>query len=123
MVTETLDRSRLRMVQTPQAFALRSDRSTPIGARRRRAVRILPTMRRLSNGPGIAYIVFEGEAGNVKLTTNDDFARAELLSAAALADVRIGSGFDVHAFVDGDHVMLGGVRIPHRQRRDGPFRC
>jgi len=25
---------------------------------------------------------------------------------------RIGHGFDVHAFGDGDHVMLGGVRIP-----------
>ncbi len=27
--------------------------------------------------------------------------------------VRIGQGFDVHAFGDGDHVMLGGVRVPH----------
>lgn len=27
--------------------------------------------------------------------------------------MRIGSGFDVHAFGPGDHVMLGGVRIPH----------
>ena len=27
--------------------------------------------------------------------------------------MRIGQGFDVHAFGDGDHVMLGGVRIPH----------
>jgi 2-C-methyl-D-erythritol 2,4-cyclodiphosphate synthase len=27
--------------------------------------------------------------------------------------MRIGSGFDVHAFSDGDHVMLGGVRVPH----------
>lgn len=26
---------------------------------------------------------------------------------------RIGNGFDVHAFGPGDHVMLGGVRIPH----------
>ena len=26
---------------------------------------------------------------------------------------RIGQGFDVHAFTAGDHVMLGGVRIPH----------
>ena len=26
---------------------------------------------------------------------------------------RIGQGIDVHAFCDGDHVMLGGVRIPH----------
>ena len=28
-------------------------------------------------------------------------------------DLRIGQGFDVHAFGDGDHVMLGGVRVPH----------
>jgi 2-C-methyl-D-erythritol 2,4-cyclodiphosphate synthase len=27
--------------------------------------------------------------------------------------MRVGSGFDVHAFGPGDHVMLGGVRIPH----------
>ena len=26
---------------------------------------------------------------------------------------RIGNGFDVHAFGAGDHVILGGVRIPH----------
>ncbi|MCP4045256.1 MAG: 2-C-methyl-D-erythritol 2,4-cyclodiphosphate synthase, partial [Gammaproteobacteria bacterium] len=26
---------------------------------------------------------------------------------------RIGQGIDVHAFGEGDHVMLGGVRIPH----------
>ena len=28
-------------------------------------------------------------------------------------NLRIGQGFDVHAFTEGDHVMLGGVRIPH----------
>jgi 2-C-methyl-D-erythritol 2,4-cyclodiphosphate synthase len=28
-------------------------------------------------------------------------------------DVRIGHGFDVHAFGEGDHVMLGGVRVAH----------
>ncbi len=27
--------------------------------------------------------------------------------------IRIGQGFDVHAFGDGDHLMLGGVRVPH----------
>jgi 2-C-methyl-D-erythritol 2,4-cyclodiphosphate synthase len=30
-----------------------------------------------------------------------------------MIDIRIGQGFDVHAFAPGDHVMLGGVRIPH----------
>jgi 2-C-methyl-D-erythritol 2,4-cyclodiphosphate synthase len=28
-------------------------------------------------------------------------------------DFRIGHGFDVHAFGEGDHVMLGGVRVAH----------
>lgn len=27
--------------------------------------------------------------------------------------IRIGQGFDVHAFCVGDHVMLGGIRIAH----------
>jgi 2-C-methyl-D-erythritol 2,4-cyclodiphosphate synthase len=30
-------------------------------------------------------------------------------------DIRIGQGYDVHAFGDGDHVVLGGVRVPHAQ--------
>ena len=30
-------------------------------------------------------------------------------------DIRIGQGFDVHAFGDGDHVMLGGVRLAHER--------
>jgi len=29
--------------------------------------------------------------------------------------MRIGQGFDVHAFAEGDHLVLGGVRIPHAQ--------
>jgi 2-C-methyl-D-erythritol 2,4-cyclodiphosphate synthase len=27
--------------------------------------------------------------------------------------IRIGQGYDVHAFGDGDHLMIGGVRVPH----------
>jgi len=30
--------------------------------------------------------------------------------------VRIGHGFDVHAFEPGDHVILAGVRIPYQQK-------
>jgi len=29
--------------------------------------------------------------------------------------IRVGSGFDVHAFGPGDHVMLGGLRVAHAQ--------
>ncbi len=33
----------------------------------------------------------------------------------SLVPLRIGQGYDVHAFGTGDHVMLGGVRVPHEQ--------
>ena len=36
-------------------------------------------------------------------------------SPSAPPSIRIGQGFDVHAFGDGDHVMLGGVRVPHER--------
>jgi 2-C-methyl-D-erythritol 2,4-cyclodiphosphate synthase len=32
-----------------------------------------------------------------------------------MTHIRIGQGFDVHAFGEGDHVMLGGVRVPHER--------
>ena len=67
----------------------------------------------LAEWAGIKVATFAGESGNVKLTTDEDFAAAEARRIASLADLRTGNGFDVHAFGDGDHVMLGGVRIPH----------
>ena len=35
--------------------------------------------------------------------------------STAPSSIRIGHGFDVHAFGDGDHLMLGGVRVPHER--------
>jgi 2-C-methyl-D-erythritol 4-phosphate cytidylyltransferase / 2-C-methyl-D-erythritol 2,4-cyclodiphosphate synthase len=112
MVSETLDRSRLRTVQTPQAFAF-----DLIAALHQRAAAEgrddFTDDAALAEWAGQRVSVFPGETTNVKLTTSDDFTRAEALRAAALADVRTGNGFDVHVFGGGDHVMLGGVRIPH----------
>jgi 2-C-methyl-D-erythritol 4-phosphate cytidylyltransferase / 2-C-methyl-D-erythritol 2,4-cyclodiphosphate synthase len=117
-VSETLDRSRLRTVQTPQAFGY-----SLIAEAHRRAEAAgrddFTDDAALAEWAGHRVRVFAGEAGNVKLTTNEDFTRAELLHAASLADVRIGNGFDVHIFADGDHVMLGGVRIPHNRGVSG----
>lgn len=30
-------------------------------------------------------------------------------------NIRIGQGYDVHAFTDGDHLMIGGVRVAHNK--------
>lgn len=33
-----------------------------------------------------------------------------------MSDIRIGHGYDVHAFEEGDHLVMGGVRIPHQKK-------
>jgi len=112
LIEATLERSRLRTVQTPQVFLF----ERVLDAHRRAAATGRDDFTddaALAEWAGLKVAVFDGEAGNVKLTTAEDVARAERDHAAALADTRTGSGFDVHAFAPGDHVMLGGVRIPH----------
>jgi 2-C-methyl-D-erythritol 4-phosphate cytidylyltransferase/2-C-methyl-D-erythritol 2,4-cyclodiphosphate synthase len=117
-VTETLDRSQLRLVQTPQAFGF----DLILAAHQRAAAAGRDDFTddaALAEWAGHSVTVFPGETTNVKLTTNDDFIRAEALRMAALGDVRTGNGFDVHAFGDGDHVMLGGIRVPHARGLTG----
>jgi 2-C-methyl-D-erythritol 4-phosphate cytidylyltransferase/2-C-methyl-D-erythritol 2,4-cyclodiphosphate synthase len=112
LIEGTLDRTKLRTVQTPQVFAF-----APVLDAHRRAAATgredFTDDAALAEWAGLKVAVFAGEAGNLKLTTPEDVARAERDHAAALADMRTGSGFDVHAFAPGDHVMLGGVKIPH----------
>lgn len=111
-VTETLERSTLRIVQTPQAFTY----NLILEAHRRAAAARRESFTddaALAEWAGQRVSVFAGEAANLKVTTAEDFARAEMTRLAALSDVRTGNGFDVHAFAEGDHVMLAGIRIPH----------
>jgi 2-C-methyl-D-erythritol 4-phosphate cytidylyltransferase/2-C-methyl-D-erythritol 2,4-cyclodiphosphate synthase len=112
VVTGTIDRAIVRMVQTPQAFGF----AALLDAHRRAQTAGRDDFTddaALAQWVGLKVTTFEGETGNVKLTSNEDFARAEASKLAALSDIRMGFGFDVHRFVDGDHVMLGGVRVPY----------
>jgi 2-C-methyl-D-erythritol 4-phosphate cytidylyltransferase/2-C-methyl-D-erythritol 2,4-cyclodiphosphate synthase len=68
---------------------------------------------------GLAVTMVEGSEANRKLTTKEDLVMAGKLSRAAGLDVRTGQGFDVHRFAAGDHVWLGGVRIPHSHALEG----
>jgi 2-C-methyl-D-erythritol 4-phosphate cytidylyltransferase/2-C-methyl-D-erythritol 2,4-cyclodiphosphate synthase len=111
-VCETLDRAVLRTVQTPQAFRY----AALLEAHRRAAGSGRDDFTddaALAEWAGLPVTVFAGEAGNMKLTGAEDFARAEAAQLNALGDVRTGNGFDVHAFAEGDHVWLAGIRIPH----------
>ena len=110
-VAETLARDNLRLVQTPQAFDFRTLRDAHDKAER--AGRgDFPDDAALAEWAGLRVSLFDGEPGNIKLTSQDDFVRAEMI-LGGLGDIRTGQGVDVHAFGPGDHVTLGGVRIPH----------
>lgn len=61
---------------------------------------------------GIEVVMIEGDETNMKITSADDLSRAERLLEAT-AEYRTGTGYDVHRFGEGDHVMLCGVRVPH----------
>lgn len=114
-VVATPDRARLRAVQTPQSFRfpliVAAHRAAAAGGRE------YTDDAMIAEASGHAVHVFHGDHRNFKLTTPEDFARAmEQIKAPSLADlpdVRMGQGYDVHAFAEGDKVWLGGVAIPH----------
>jgi 2-C-methyl-D-erythritol 4-phosphate cytidylyltransferase/2-C-methyl-D-erythritol 2,4-cyclodiphosphate synthase len=111
-IEATPERARLRIAQTPQAF-----RFEVILDAHRRAARDgrsdFTDDGALAEWAGLTVATFEGDGANMKLTTPEDFVREEARLAAALGDIRTGTGYDVHAFGDGDHLMICGLRVPH----------
>jgi 2-C-methyl-D-erythritol 4-phosphate cytidylyltransferase / 2-C-methyl-D-erythritol 2,4-cyclodiphosphate synthase len=111
-VAETLPRGQLRAIQTPQAFRF----ELILGAHRKAALAgagDLTDDAAVAEFAGHRVQVFAGEESNMKITTPEDFARAEAQLIAELAEIRTGQGYDVHAFEPGNHVWLGGVRLEH----------
>ena len=118
LVCETLDRATLRAVQTPQAFAF-----APLLDAHRRAQRekreSFTDDAAIAEWVGMQVAVFDGEPDNIKITNPEDFMRADVMHMGQLGDVRTGTGIDVHAFSVGDHVIIGGIRIPHSESLRG----
>ena len=108
LVAGTVDRSGLYRAQTPQAFRfapiLAAHLGHPGGA--------LDDVE-VARAAGLDVAIVEGEETNLKLTFPGDFARAEAILKGRNMDVRMGNGYDVHAFCEGDHVWLCGVKVPH----------
>lgn len=110
VVTGFAARDGLFRAQTPQGFALAdilaAHRAHPTGA---------ADDVELAHRSGLAVAITPGCEDNLKITWPGDLARAGRLLAAkeGAMDIRLGNGFDVHAFGDGDHVMLCGVRVAH----------
>ncbi len=114
----TLERKDMYAVQTPQAFE--------------KSIILSAYERAYSDGfygtddaglverMGRTVAIVEGDYKNIKITTPEDLpascggsAGSQAFLKNSAGSMRIGSGFDVHAFAEGRALILGGVDIPH----------
>lgn len=120
----TVDRASLWRAQTPQVFrysllneALKTGTSENW---------VITDESSAIEQAGYAPRLVAGKGTNIKVTHPEDLITAEQSVARktvpqnaaserlnGMSDMRIGSGYDVHAFEDGDSITLGGVEIPH----------
>ncbi|MGE4611615.1 MAG: bifunctional 2-C-methyl-D-erythritol 4-phosphate cytidylyltransferase/2-C-methyl-D-erythritol 2,4-cyclodiphosphate synthase [Paracoccaceae bacterium] len=66
----------------------------------------------VAHAAGLVVAITKGDKDNFKITTPEDFTRAEKAIRGTM-DIRTGNGFDVHKFGEGDHVTLCGINVPH----------
>src|SRR5215470_16113020 len=107
-VRQTLDRRSIFLAQTPQAFrreVLRDALALQDDATDEAA---------LAERAGHAVRIVEGEASNFKVTTAEDLVIAEAIGRGGkpARTGRAGMGYDLHRFVEGRPLILGGVTIP-----------
>jgi 2-C-methyl-D-erythritol 4-phosphate cytidylyltransferase / 2-C-methyl-D-erythritol 2,4-cyclodiphosphate synthase len=106
----TLDRSPLRLAQTPQ------------GSRTDWLVEALDRVSREGIEPtdeaqalelaGRRVALVPGDPGNMKITERADLDTARLRVEGGARSLRVGTGFDIHRFAEGRPLVLGGVAFP-----------
>lgn len=102
---QEVPRDGLQRIQTPQAFP----HAQLLAAHKGNVTDEAAAW--LAAGHTLAYV--EGEERLRKMTTQAD------IESAITRRIATGTGFDVHRFVPGEHVIIGGVTIPHTHKLDG----
>ncbi|GGB44980.1 bifunctional enzyme IspD/IspF [Roseibium aquae] len=131
---KTVDRTHLWAAQTPQGFAFDAILDAHLKARTS-GLSDFTDDTALMEWASVPVQLIEGDADNFKVTTAADLPRAERILAmsqasnspapgrlpplSSLCDVRVGTGYDVHAFEPGEAVILGGVTLQHHKRLKG----
>lgn len=114
-ITATVSRQGLFRAQTPQGFHF----AQILAAHQMHQGDAADDVE-VARAAGLSVVITQGCAQNIKITQPADFQRAaqileqeHRLPMPALPDIRLGNGYDVHAFGPGDHVTLCGVALPH----------
>jgi len=117
LISDTIPRDDLFRVQTPQLVRY----ATLVQAHRYAQQNNIEATDDIAliEALGGKCVVVEGADEMFKVTTANDLQRADATVMLALGDIRVGNGFDVHRFEDGDGVILGGIKIPYPRKLKG----
>jgi len=120
VVERTLDRTRVWLAQTPQAFTRRVLEDALAQGRGGATGTDEAALAELAGHP---VRLVEGSSRNLKITTPEDLAQVERWLAESRSGpspsaprpgvIRVGIGYDSHRLVEGRPLLLGGVAIPH----------
>ncbi|HWB44132.1 MAG TPA: bifunctional 2-C-methyl-D-erythritol 4-phosphate cytidylyltransferase/2-C-methyl-D-erythritol 2,4-cyclodiphosphate synthase [Hyphomicrobiaceae bacterium] len=114
-IGESVERAGLWRAQTPQAFRF-ADILAAHEAAAAAGREDFTDDAAVAEWHGLSVALVIGSERNRKITTAEDLAMAD---AALAADIRTGTGYDVHRLVPGTSVWLCGVEIPHTHKLEG----
>jgi len=116
-IDETISRDKLWRAQTPQGFRFEAI----LTAHKKAEGKALTDDAAVAENAGLSVALVTGSPDNMKITQAEDFGMAETLLGrkTTMNEFRTGQGYDVHAFEDGDAVILCGVKIPHDKKLKG----
>ena len=123
-IERTIDRASLWAAQTPQGFDFPFIHEAHLRAAAAPELSFTDDAA-VAEWAGASVHIVQGDPTNIKLTNREDLDMAEKsMNAAApsqppLTDIRVGTGYDVHAFDAGDAVIIGGISIPHDKKLKG----
>lgn len=111
-VCSTVDREKLYLIQTPQAFKTREILEAHECAEAD-AVSVTDDCS-VFEAMGKKVKIVQGSPMNIKITTRDDLILADaILKKGETRKMRVGMGYDVHRLTENRKLILGGVEIPY----------
>lgn len=117
VVAKTMARGSIYLAQTPQAFTRQVLAEAILQGN---AMTVATDEASLAEQAGHPVRLVDGEAANIKITTEHDLRVSEALARSPKpgarspqGNMRVGTGYDLHRLEPGRKLIIGGVEIPH----------
>ncbi len=115
-IYQDIERKNVKKIQTPQAFKF----DKILNAHLKNKNKNFTDDSIILTKDGIKINQIKGEFVNFKITTKDDLKLANMIEEGRNNQViKVGSGFDVHEFEDGDLIRLFGLKLPFNKKLKG----